>query len=74
MQMNYLADSYIYTKFALKDEYYYLEGDLKGLVESEKDRYLVTVFNEDESYIISLNKDMYSYEDVVNTLKTIYFE
>ncbi len=74
MQMNYLADSYIYTKFAVKDEYYYLEGDLKGLVESEKDRYLVTVFNEDESYIISLNKDMYSYEDVVNTLKTIYFE
>ena len=74
MQMNYLADSYIYTKFALKDEYYYLEGDLKGLVESEKDRYLVTVCNEDESYIISLNKDMYSYEDVVNTLKTIYFE
>lgn len=74
MQINYLADSYIYTKFALKDEYYYLEGDLKGLVESEKYRYLVTVFNEDESYIISLNKDIYSYEDVVNTLKTIYFE
>ena len=74
MQMNYLADSYIYTKFALKDEYYYLEGDLKGIVESEKYRYLVTIFNEDESYIISLNKDIYSYEDVINALKTIYFE
>ena len=74
MQINYLANSYINTKFALKDEYYYLEGDLKGIVESEKYRYLVTIFNEDESYIISLNKDIYSYEDVINTLKTIYFE
>ena len=74
MQMNYLANRYISYKYALKDEYYYLEGDLKGLVESEKYRYLVTIFDKDESYIISLNKDMYSYEDVVNTLKTIYFE
>lgn len=74
MQMNYLANRYISYKYALKDEYYYLEGDLKGLVESEKYRYLVIIFDKDESYIISLNKDMYSYEDVVNTLKTIYFE
>ena len=77
MELKFLTEYFIVSEInlgGLNSKNYYFEGNLKGHMLEETSNYIIYLYQGDETYEISINKNYYDFDDVIMILESIYFE
>ncbi|MBE6156448.1 MAG: helix-turn-helix transcriptional regulator [Firmicutes bacterium] len=77
MELQFLAEYFVATEINTSGnnrKHYYWNNDTEGYMMEGQYDYIICVYNQDETYSIRINKNFYNLDDVMNILKSIYFE
>jgi len=77
MELKFLAEYFVANEInngGYNYRHYYWNNETQGYISEFNNKFLVYIYNKDNTYLIDINKNFYKLNDVIKIIESIYFE